>query len=307
MQFINEIKSNFTNIINTVSFIDIIDIMIVSVIIYTLSVLLKNKRGSKIVKGMVFFFVLYLLASQSGLKTVSFLLGGVLQFAVVGIIVVFQPELRLIFEQMGNKGFIDKINIFKSEDDDIDKTTIRNSIIKIVNAAFIMSSNKTGALIVIEKDMILTDVIDSGTILNAALSSEILCNIFFHNAPLHDGAVIIRKNKIVSASCFLPLSNKHNIDKNLGTRHRASIGVTETSDSIVVVVSEETGKVSFVKSGNINYGVERNQLVNILNEELVKLKDSNNDKSQKNMLKNILKRNDKSKVDYKEEVDNEKK
>jgi len=287
MQFLNELQSNLNNIVNTISIIDIMDIIIVSIIIYIGIIIIRNTRILNIIKGFLIFLILYFLAAQFGFKTTVFLFSSTLQISIVGAFIIFQPELRRVVEQLGNNGIIKKISLFNNDNEAMDVVKVRNGIVKIANAAFSMGKIKTGALIVIEKDITLSDVVNSGVILNASISEEILKNIFFHNAPLHDGATIIKNNRIVAAGCFLPLSQKLNISKSLGTRHRASIGITETTDCIVVVVSEETGFVSFVKSGRMIYNIQKDELVNILNQELTYDDNSNKDENS-SIIKNVF-------------------
>lgn len=300
MQVLNELTTNFKSLMNTISINDIIDIFIVAFILYNAIMLVKKTRSFQILKLVIFVFFIYFLASNANLKVLSFILGGILNFMAIGLMVIFQPELRKTLEKLGNKSYLSKFNLFKDGHNDGDVSIIRNSIMKIVISCFEMSSKNTGAIIIIEKEMKLLDIISTGTYIDCNISEEILLNIFFHNAPLHDGAVIVRNNKIIAAGCFLPLSQNYSISKNLGTRHRASMGITEASDCIAVVVSEETGYVSFVKEGIIKQNLNKNELVNILNEELIHKTSSGVEKNKYFYLFNsIKKKSDVKEVDTK--------
>ena len=281
MQFINEIITGLSNVIKTMSIIDIIDILIITLVIYNLALLIKNSRGAQVIKGISVLVIIYVGSIVVGLKTVTFLINSVMQIGAIALIIMFQPELRRFLEEVGNKDIIGSIPFFKSSNTEKDHTEIRTSIIEIANACFDMSKTKTGALIVIEKNMKLTDIAKTGIKLDAKISEELIGNIFYHNAPLHDGAMIVRNSRIEAVGCFLPLSQNYKINKNLGTRHRASIGISETADCVVITVSEETGAVSFSKGGKLRRGLSREDLVNILNQELLVDKKDKKDKKSK--------------------------
>jgi diadenylate cyclase len=206
-----------------------------------------------------------LLSGFLGLKTIAFLLNNTIQYIAIALIVIFQPELRRGLEHIGRSNFKD---IFSAEEErNLIKTTAM--IEEIVKAATQMSETLTGALIVIERKTRLGEIINTGTELDSKLTYELLINIFTPNTPLHDGAVIIRSNMIKAASCFLPLTDNPHLSKELGTRHRAALGITEVSDSIAIVVSEETGQISFALNGGLSRNLNSDTLRKALNKNLL--------------------------------------
>ena len=206
---------------------DLIDILIVSVIVYYLINLIRETRAMQLVKGIIFLFIAFFLSQWLKLNALNYILGGAMQIGAFAVIVIFQPELRIID--------------FASDTTEDDLHRVIDSI---AQAAANMSATKTGALIVMERATRLGEYISTGTMLDANVSSGLLENIFVPNTPLHDGAVIIRNNKIVTAGCLLPLTANNNLSRDLGTRHRAAIGLSEVTDAVIIVVSEETGKIS---------------------------------------------------------------
>ncbi len=248
------------NIIRT-----IIDISIVTWVVYKLIMLVKETRAWQLIKGLLLILVATELSKTLGLKTIHFMFQNVLSVLAIGAIVLFQPELRRALEQIGRSRFKD-IFIFDEENTRIQITSIIEAIVK---ACMELSAKYTGALIVIERDTKIGEIINTGTQLDSHVSSELICNIFVPDTPLHDGAIIIRDNKIKAAACFLPLTDNPNLSKELGTRHRAALGITEVSDSIVIVVSEESGKISFALNGGLTRNLTSDTLRKALNKNLL--------------------------------------
>lgn len=243
---------------------DIIDIAIIAFVIYKLFSLLRNTRAEQVLKGLIFVLFFASIADMLNLNTVSWVMNQFLTVALVFIIVVFQPELRSALERLGRGR-----SLFSSEKIQRDE----RSIDELVSAMSSLSRQKIGALVVLEREVGLSDIIESGTKLDSDISSELLINIFIPNTPLHDGAVIIRKNTIAAAACYLPLSSSNTIAKELGTRHRAAIGISEKSDCLVVIVSEETGNISVAENGKINRYFDEESLRIRLKNELVNTDD----------------------------------
>lgn len=246
----------------------IIDVSIVSYIIYKLIQLVRETRAWQLLKGFVVILIIAALSEWLQLRTLAYLLNRTIELAGFALIVLFQPELRRGLEQLGRSNFK---NFFTFDDpDDAIRTTF--TIEEIVKAATELSRTNTGALIVIERDTKLGEIINTGTKLDSNVSAELIINIFTPNTPLHDGALILRENKLKSAACFLPLTDNPNLSKELGTRHRAAIGISEISDCISVVVSEETGKISFALNGGLSRNLTPDILRKALNKNLLEKK-----------------------------------
>ena len=234
-------------------YLDIIDIALVAVILYYIIKFVRETRAAQLVKAIMIFFIVFLVSSLLDLTTISFLLEYVFQYGLVAIAIIFQPEIRRGLEKIGRSNFRLFSVISKQSQDDTNSKW-KYAIDPICEACYRLSSEKTGALIVMERETKLGDVIKTGTLINAEASSALLENIFVPNTPLHDGAVVIRDNKVEMATCVLPLSQNPDIRKELGTRHRAGIGISEESDAVVVIVSEETGNISVAYRGMLNTG-----------------------------------------------------
>lgn len=233
------------NLTHRLGIIDIIDILIVAVIIYELLLLTRHTRGSALLKGLFLLFVIVILSNVLGLTSLNWLLLAVLQNGALVLVILFQPELRKALERMGRSRLITKGNR-RNEDED------RNTVItEIVQTVVDLSRRRVGALIVFERQTGLQDVIETGTQLNAEISAPLLENIFEPNTPLHDGAVVIQDDQIMAAACILPLAEASGVSRELGTRHRAAIGISESTDAAVIVVSEETGIVSLATDGTL--------------------------------------------------------
>lgn len=251
------IKSLQENPFQLVTFI--LDIAIVLFLIYCFLKVLKGSRAGQLIKGIILLVISTWVSGLLNLKILNWILTGIMNLGVIAIIVIFQPELRRALEQLGTN----KLNQFFGVEKDLETKT-KEDIYKIAIAATELSKEKVGALIVIERDIRIQDIIATGIPMNAEVSPQLLVNIFEPNTPLHDGAVVVSENKIAAAACVLPLSDDKDIAKELGTRHRAAIGISKESDSIAVVVSEETGKISVAKDGTLIADVREDVLKKIL-------------------------------------------
>jgi diadenylate cyclase len=240
---------------------DVIDILIVSYVIYKFILLIRGTRAIQLLKGIIVVVGAWVLSTLFKLNTLQWMMSQMFTFGVVGLMIIFQPELRRALEQLGRGKLFSRS--FSEEDREINER-----IGEVAKAVVHLSRRRIGALIVFEKETGLTDYIESGTLLESKISSELLINIFIPNTPLHDGAVIIRGSQIMAAGCYLPLSENPFISKELGTRHRAAIGMSEVSDAMCVVVSEETGQVAVTLNGHILRDVQEDALIAKLFEEL---------------------------------------
>jgi diadenylate cyclase len=240
----------------------VIDIGIVAYVIYKVIVLMRETRAWQLIKGILFILLASEASKLLGFRTIAFILGNTISIAAISLVILFQPELRRGLAQIGRSTIKD----FFSPDEQSTKVMITSVIEAIVKACTELSRTYTGALIVIERDTKVGEIINTGTEIDSNVSAELIINIFTPNTPLHDGAVIVRENKIKAAACFLPLTDNTDLSKELGTRHRAALGITEVSDSIAVVVSEESGKISFALNG----GLTRNLTPDTLRKALTK-------------------------------------
>lgn len=240
---------------------DVVDILIVSYVIYKFILLVRGTRAIQLMKGIIIVVAIWAASTAFKLNTLQWMMSQMFTFGVVGIIILFQPELRRALEQLGRGTMFSRT---ASEDDH----AINERIGEIAKAVAHLSRRKIGALIVFEKETGLNDYIESGTLIESRISSELLINIFIPNTPLHDGAVMIRGGQIMAAGCYLPLSENPFISKELGTRHRAAIGMSEVSDALSVIVSEETGQVSVALGGHILRDMKEEALIAKLFEEL---------------------------------------
>ena len=223
---------------------DLLDIAIVAYIFYKLSMLLRETRAGALIKGIVLVLIFAGISNLLQLNTINYLLKNLTQVGITALIVVFQPELRRTLEKVGKTNFS---TLFSSEKDDTEEIAS-----EIAAAASAMSSRRIGALIVLERGIKIGDIVRTGCEIDSKVSSELLINIFIPNTPLHDGAVIIRDGRIIAARCILPLTPNETLSQEFGTRHRAALGLSESSDAAVIVVSEETGKISFTTDGNMS-------------------------------------------------------
>lgn len=257
------IKNFFENYINEMYFpsvhlTDIIEILIVAVIVYEIMLWIKNTKAWMLLRGLIFLGAFILVAAVFKMHTILFLANKAISVLAVAAVVVFQPELRRALEKLGEKNLLSNISLFDKnrENQRFSEETLEG----IVKACFDMGSVCTGALIVVEQAIHLTEYETTGIELDCKVSPQILINIFEHNTPLHDGAIIIRGDRITSATCYLPLSDNMQISKDLGTRHRAALGMSEVSDALVIAVSEETGQVSVAMGGQLERGITPEKL-----------------------------------------------
>ncbi|MBN2221513.1 MAG: diadenylate cyclase CdaA [Vallitaleaceae bacterium] len=240
---------------------DIIEILLIAFVIYELIIWVRGTRAWMLFKGITFLGLISALAVVFELNTILWIFSKTINVGIIAVIIVFQPELRRALEQLGRRNLLNRFISFEDGSlEGIDEAII----IDIVKGVYEMAAVRTGALIVMEYDERLDEYEKTGIPIDAVVSRQILVNIFEHNTPLHDGAVIIRGNRIVAATCLLPLSDNMTLSKELGTRHRAGVGITEVSDAVVIIVSEETGKVSIAIGGNLVRGVEAEYLKNKL-------------------------------------------
>ncbi|HIR93344.1 MAG TPA: TIGR00159 family protein [Candidatus Egerieimonas intestinavium] len=260
-----------------VEIMDFIQILLIAFFVYHLMLWIKNTRAYTLLKGIVFVGVILLGAQIFEMHTILWIFQNLSMVAVTGILVIFQPELRKALEQLGEKNVISTIIPFDSSRE-VEGVISDRSINELVRATYDMAEVKTGALIVLERMILLQEYEKTGIILDSEISSQLLINIFEHNTPLHDGAVMIRNNRLVAATCYLPLSENMDLNKNLGTRHRAAVGISEVSDALTIVVSEETGKVSYTLGGAIHTNVPPSDLREQLHRMQKKVEKSENGK-----------------------------
>ncbi len=241
---------------------NLIEVVIIAVIVYEIMVWIKDTKAWTLLKGIIVILVFMLLAGMMGLDVILWILERASTVAFIALVVIFQPELRKALEELGRRNLV--TNIFSLNGDKQTGALDRGSIDEIVTASFYMAAKRTGALMTIERNESLIDLEKTGIKIDGIISSGLLINIFEKNTPLHDGAVVIRNDKIAAATCYLPLSEDMSISKDLGTRHRAAIGVSEVTDSLTIVVSEETGRVSVAQRGALQLVPDRESLRRIL-------------------------------------------
>ncbi len=265
---------NFSTYRTTMDIGDLVEIFIIAVLLYYLLVWMKTTRAWALMKGLIVICVFLLGAYFCKMTTILWIAQNVLSFAFMALIVVLQPELRLALERLGKKNILTSFLFFESgkhEESAMSEKTIH----EIVKACVEMGKVRTGALIVIEQTVSLKDYERTGIDVDAIVSSQLLINIFEHNTPLHDGAVIVRGNRVASATCYLPLSDNLGLSKELGTRHRAGVGISEASDSLTVIVSEETGKISIAYEGQLTRNLDAEGLRSRMQSILIKNTDEN--------------------------------
>ena len=259
--YFSNLKNNPFDIVTVV-----LDLLCVAILIYIFFRFVKKSRALQLLKGIAFLIIITTISGWLKLKILNFILTSVMTYGVIALLVIFQPELRRTLEQLGsNTNFFSKYFGFNTSL----KDKVKDDVYKVTVAVNELSKTKTGALIVFERDIKLTDIIETGLEIDSEVSPQLLVNIFVPNTPLHDGAVIISNNRITAAACILPLSDDRNISKELGTRHRAGIGISKDSDAIVVIVSEETGSISIANNGVLIRDVKDETLKRILIKNLV--------------------------------------
>lgn len=247
----------FNNIMSSIGITDVLDILIVAFLVYTVLRFIRETRAEQLAKGLLVLVIGTAIADLTHLYTVHWILSNVMTVGMIAVVVLFQPELRRALEKLGRAKLVRFVG-------DMDKDEAKNMVVEIAKAIESMSQSKTGALMVIERETTLNDIVETGTVIDAAISAEMIGNIFYEGAPLHDGAMILRGDRLYAAGCVLPLTQNKKLSKELGTRHRAGIGVTETSDALVIIVSEETGVVSFAENGQLTRFIDIKRIEKIL-------------------------------------------
>ena len=255
--------NGFLTSLSTIKFIDIVDILVVAFLFYKLITMIRSTRASRIAKGIVLLLLVTWLTSLAHMNSLYFILSKILELGFIALVIMFQPELRRFLERVGSKSIKELLGT-KEE-----LRTVDLAIAAVVTACESMSKTRTGALIVFERKMLLDEFFKTGTVLDAAVSDELLRNIFFPKAALHDGAVIIREARVAAAGCVLPLSENTHLSSDLGTRHRAGIGMSESSDAVVVIVSVETGTISVAVGGMLKRHLAPKTLERLLVNELI--------------------------------------
>lgn len=246
-----------------ITWTDIIEIVIIAFVIYNVMVWIKNTKAWVLLKGIIIVVIFSLIAYILNLKTILWIAGKTISVGIIALVIIFQPELRRALEQLGRKKILFGLFRFNDGREKGERFSSKTAE-EIVRACFDMGAAYTGALIVIEQDMVLEEYEKTGITVDGLVTSQLLINIFEHNTPLHDGAVIIRGDRVVAATCYLPLSDNNNLNKALGTRHRAGVGISEVTDSMTIIVSEETGKVSVAVGGELIHDIDADSLRNKL-------------------------------------------
>jgi diadenylate cyclase len=263
--------------------VDLLDMAIIAYLVFQLLKLVKSKRSENILKGVAIFLLALWVSQALQLNAINYLLKHIVEFGVLALIIVFQPEIRQLLENLGARN----IRLWQLFSPEIRATDLEQAIDQTVIACTEMSKSRTGVLIVFERKLQLDDIVRTGTTLDAAVSSELLKNIFFVKAPMHDGAVIIRDGRILGAGCMLPLSNNTNLSRDLGMRHRAGIGMSENSDAVVVIVSEETGSISVALGGMLKRHLMPETLSKLLRNELMPAQDDETATQGSSLLKQL--------------------
>lgn len=246
-----------------ISITDIVEIIIIAFLIYYMLVWIKNTRAWMLLRGLMVILLFVLLAALFQMNTIIWIARNTLNVLVIALVVIFQPEMRKALENLGRKNVLAFLFSFDSSKEDTGKFSDK-TINEMVKACYEMGKVKTGALIVVEDEIVLSEYERTGIAVDGILTSQLLINIFEHNTPLHDGAVIVRENRIVAATCYLPLSDNMELSKQLGTRHRAGVGISEVTDSVTIIVSEETGQVSVAQGGRLIRNISSTQLREVL-------------------------------------------
>ena len=271
--------------------VDILEIIIIAFALYHVTFWVKRTRAWTLVKGVFVLFSAYIVAYILDMSVILWVFDKTIGLGITALLIVFQPELRKALEELGQKKIVSSILPFDENKDRNIRFTDR-TVNEIVRATSELAKAKTGALIIMEKDIILSEYERTGIIIDSAISSQLLINIFEHNTPLHDGAVIVRGNRVVAATCYLPLSDNMELSKQLGTRHRAGVGISEATDSVTIIVSEETGQVSVAQGGELSRGLNSKQLREIL--VAVQNKKVVDNSKLRNLLKGRVKHEEKS-------------
>jgi diadenylate cyclase len=271
-----------------ISITDIVEIIIIAFLIYYMLVWIKNTRAWMLLRGLMVILLFVLLAALFQMNTIIWIARNTLNVLVIALVVIFQPEMRKALENLGRKNIL--VNLFNFDFNKVENGKFSDkTITELVKACYEMGKVKTGALIVVEDEIVLTEYERTGIAVDGILTSQLLINIFEKNTPLHDGAVIVRGDRVVSATCYLPLTDSLSLSKDLGTRHRAAVGISEVSDSLTIVVSEETGKVSIALDGELYRNVDAEFLKNKLAYIQKREQDTSKVKSWRRRLKDVTK------------------
>ena len=265
MTAINNFIQNYLNkfYVPRIEWTDIIEILFIAFVLYSILVWIKDTKAWSLLKGIIVVGVFTIIAYILNLRTILWIASKTISVGIIALVIIFQPELRRALEQLGRKRIVSGLFNF-GEGKDKGELFSAKTAEEIVKAVYDMAAVRTGALIVIEHDMMLEEYIRTGIEVDGIVTSQLLINIFEHNTPLHDGAVVVRENRVVAATCYLPLSDNVNLSKELGTRHRAGVGISEVTDSFTIIVSEETGAVSVATGGEILRNIDKECLRNKL-------------------------------------------
>ncbi len=242
-----------------IDLIDVLEIIIIAFVVYNVVKWVRTTRAWMPVKGLMILLVFWLIASILKMDVILWIFYNTIGVGITAIIIVFQPEIRRALEQLGQQSFTSSLRLF-SENKEKEERFSEKTIEELVKATFLLARHKTGALIVMEQEVSLTEYEETGIAIDGVVTNQLLINIFEHNTPLHDGAVIVRGNRIVAATCYLPVSKNMKLSKELGTRHRAGVGISEVTDSFTIIVSEQTGKVSLARNGNLISNIDADYL-----------------------------------------------
>lgn len=294
LYFLYDFGNSIWNVIKSMTIIDIIDIILITYIVYKGIKLIRETRAGQLMKGILLFIAIYIVSKEIGFKVLSFLLKNTLDIGLLAVLIMFQPELRRMLEKVGRAN-VSFLGFADTSDEVVGKWSV--AIEAICESCEELSLTTTGALFVIERQTKLGEQIDTGTKVNAQPSKELFGNIFYPKTPLHDGAVIIRDGVVLAAACYLPKPQKEElVNKQLGSRHRAAIGMSENSDAIVIVVSEETGIISVADNGDLQRGLTVDELKSILDSKVIpKQKDNTNRKNRLKSLKKAVRKRGKTK------------
>lgn len=288
--FFNSIWSAIKGFFNFFQWNDLLDIVIVTFIIYSVIILLRDTRSQQLIKVVIAFVIVYGIAHFLELSILLTIIQTIAPVGFIILVILFQPELRRTIEKLGSKKLKNiSSTLFGQSSDDTDAgKTIRRCIKSVCDSMVILQRQKMGALIVFEREITLNEILDTGTLVDAYPSTELICNIFYNKAPLHDGAMIIRNGKVQGAACILPLSSNSEISSELGTRHRAGLGMSESSDSVVAIVSEETGAFSIAQNGELRRNLMINDVRAILEEAFA---DKISEETQSGLLSTLWRKN----------------
>lgn len=284
MDMLSSLLTTILGYLYLIRFTDVLDILVVTYLIYKGMTLLRRSSAAQVAKALVLIVAVMWISYQLNLSAINFILGKAMELGLLALVVVFQPEIRRFLEQLGSSNFG---RIWTGRN--VPTGDVERAIVETVDAFIDLSKNRVGALVVFERHNVLDTVIESGTVMDAAVSSELLKNIFYPKAPLHDGAVVIRNGRIAGAGCMLPLSSNKNLSRELGMRHRAGIGMSEHSDAVVALVSEETGTISVATSSRLRRHLAPETLGRVLRNELVP-RDGEQMKRSQSLLDRVFRR-----------------